>query len=234
MRRTLLAATLCLPLTALAQAPAAEPAPKLRYSEGQILVLVAPSYPKDALAKGLTGRVEIVGTVQGDGRIKNPRITSIPPSTEFEMAVMDVLTHWRFQPRVETPACGFVPSDARLTLWFDIENGKPKVSHSKGGPAAPASVALAAPEIVTTRAPVKAMAPSYPAALAGKGNAPATVTQIAYVGVKADGSVATVTLAPALYYQEFQTTVFPALGSWRFAPTGSPWCGEFELQFNRP
>lgn len=223
---------------AWSQAPRqAAPVQKLRYAEAQVLVLLAPSYPKEAFVRGESGQVEVVGTVQGDGTLRNPRVSSKPQNAAFEIAVMDVIKHWRFQPKVETPGCGFRETDAKLTIWFDIAGGKvgspakPKVSHSRGEPVVPASVALAPPEILVSRDPVRAVTPAYPESLARAANKPGPLAQLAYVGVAADGSVQSVTLAPVLYFQDFQQTVYPALANWRFAPQPVAWCGEFELQF---
>lgn len=212
-------------------APAPAPAQKLRYAEAQVLVLLAPNYPKDAYVRGDSAQVDVVGTVQGDGTLRNPRVSSFPQNPAFELAVMDVIKHWRFQPRVETPGCGFKETDAKLTIWFEIAGGKPKVSHSRGAPANPSSVAIAPPDIVVTSIPQRGIVPEYPEKLAKAQNKPGPLAQIAYVGVKPDGTVGSVTLAPVLYYQDFQQTVYPALSTWRFAPQAKAWCGEFELQY---
>lgn len=221
----------CAPALAQGPAPAPEAPPRLRYAEGQVLVLLAPAYPKDAWVRGEHSQVDVVGTVQGDGTLRNPRVTSTPQNATFELAVMNVIKHWRFQPKVETPDCGFKETDAKLTLWFEIAGGKPKVSHSRGAPANPASVAIAPPDIVVGRIPQRGLLPPYPEKLAKATNKPGPLTQIAYLGVKADGSVASATLAPVLYYEDFQAPLYPALASWRFPPQPKAWCGEFELQF---
>lgn len=225
--KPLLAACLALPALAWAQAPAA-PAPpakaidKLQYAQGGMLVLVAPEYPKAPMARGEMAIVTVTGTIQTDGRLEDLRIEAEAPNDTFAAATREVARLWRLQPRIVTPQCGATESPGRVTLWFEIEQGQPKVSY---GVQHPPEVPGADP-IHKDRAPIKSVAPQYPAKLAADPNVPKTMMQIAYVGVSAAGDVINVTLAPVLYYREFEPLIVLALRQWKYAPQPKAWCGE--------
>lgn len=231
---TTLAATALLSVAVAAQAPTA-PAPavttpeKLKYVEGGMLVLLAPSYPKGALAQGETAVVTATGTIQTDGRLENVRFESSVLNEAFVTAVRDAARLWRMQPRIVPPQCSATETEGQVTFWFEIAEGKPKVSYAVKTP--PAGAAAAA--IFNDRKPTQAFAPQFPPKLAADPKAPAAVLQIAYVGVAASGEVINVTLAPALYYREFEPYITQALRHWKYAPRGEPWCAEAVFLMNR-
>jgi hypothetical protein len=68
--------------------------------------------------------------------------------------------------------------------------------------------------------------PQYPAKLAADPKTPKSLTQVAYIGVTEDGSVTSVTVAPMLYYREFEPLIALAVRQWKYAPQDQPWCGE--------
>jgi TonB family protein len=224
MPRTL--ALLLLLATAPLAAPAAEPAPdKPLYAEGRMLVLVAPRFPKDALARGQTGKVEVFGTVRTDGRLENIRIEATPPGEPFESAVMDVAPLWRLQPRIVSPGCSAEDTEGRVTIWFEIDGARPKVSYGTRPPAG-----SVAPEIVLDRKPDRMVGPQYPPKLAADPKMPKSILQVAYVAVAEDGAVTGVTVAPLLHYREFEPYVAAALRQWKYPRQHAPWCTE--VQFN--
>jgi len=212
---TLLAATALLAAPAVAQV-----ADKLYYAEGGMLVLLAPAFPKDALARGESATVTVAGTVQTDGRLEGVRIETSPPNAAFESAVRQVVPLWRLQPRIVSPGCGAAETDGRVTIWFEIEDSKPKVRYAATRP-----VGLK-PEIRNDRPPVRAFAPKFPAKFAVDPKTPKSVLQVAYLGVAEDGSVINVSLAPMLYYRDFEQDIVEAVRQWKYAPQALPWCGE--------
>jgi TonB family protein len=208
------------PLAGAAETPA-----RLLYAEGGLLVLVPPAYPPAALAGGKTATVEITGTVRTDGRLDHIGISSNPPDEAFESAVMDVAPLWRLQPRILTPGCGATETRGHVTIWFEIDRGKPKVSYGAHRP-----VRVPAPEIHLDRQPQRLIAPRYPRELMERAKTPKTVLQVAYVAVSADGAVTGVTVAPMLYYRDFEPFLAEALRQWKYPRQESAWCGE--VQFN--
>jgi hypothetical protein len=206
-------------VTSAAAAEEASDAPL--YAEGRMLVLVSPAYPKEELAKAQAVEVNVAGRIRTDGGLENVRIEASPRVAAFELAVMNVLPLWRLQPRITSPGCGAVEAEGRVTIWFEVADGKPKVSYA----ARPATGAPA-PEIRTDRKAVHMVAPLYPKKLAEDPKTPRAILQVAYVGVAEDGAVTGVTVAPMLYYREFEPLLWAALRQWKYAPQDSPWCAE--------
>jgi TonB family protein len=215
-----LALTLLAAMSVLTAPVVARAADKLYYAEGGMLVLLAPAFPKEALARGESATVTVAGNVQTDGRLEDVLIETVPPNAAFESAVRQVVPLWRLQPRIVPPGCGAAETSGRVTIWFEIEEGKPKVRYATAHREGPK------PEIRNDRAPVRAFAPRYPAKFAVDPKTPKAVLQVAYVGVAEDGSVINVTLAPMLYYRDFEQDIFEAVRQWKYEPQGLPWCGE--------
>lgn len=207
---------------------AAEPAPdKPLYAEAGMLVLVAPAFPREALAKGLTARVDVIGTVRTDGTLANVRLEANPPQEAFESAVMDVVPLWRLQPRITSPGCLAAETEGRVAIWFDLVNGAPKVSYGTSRPPAAQPA-----EIRTDRKPVRMVAPLYPRKLAEDPRAPRAILQVAYVAVADDGAVTGVTVAPMLHYRDFEPLIAAAVRQWKYAPQPSPWCAEVRFHMS--
>ena len=204
--------------SATAPAPAPE---KLLYAEGGMLVLVAPSFPREALAQGLTARIDVTGTVRTDGSLDDPAIESGAGNEAFAAAVKAVVPLWRLQPRIDPASCLAADARARVSIWFDIANGQPKVSYGTARPQG-----AKAPDIRTDRKPARMVAPLYPQKLAMDPNAPKAILQVAYVAVAGDGSVTGVTVAPMLHYREFEPLLAAAIRQWKYAPQKSRWCAE--------
>ena len=191
------------------------------YVEGRMLVLVPSAFPAEALAGGRSAKVEVTGAVRTDGLLEDIRIESIPPDEAFAAAVRKVAPLWRLQPRISSPGCGATDTQGRITIWFEIADGKPKVSYGTRPPGT-----TPAAEIHTDRKPVHVVAPLYPRSLAMDPNAPSAILQVAYVGVAEDGAVTGVTVAPMLHYREFEPLLAAAVRQWKYAPQARPWCAE--------
>ncbi len=213
----------------LAAAPleAQEPATPV-YAEGRMLVMVAPEFPEKALARGESARVMVSGTIRTTGRLDNIRIEAKPPSEAFESAVMEVAHLWRLQPRIVSPECGATEAPARIELWFETADGKPKVSFTPSRPL----TGTVTPEIFRDRKPLRFTLPRYPAVLARDPRTPKLVVQLVYLGVAGDGAVTNVTVAPLLFYRDFEPHIVAAARHWKFAPQDRSWCAELELRFD--
>lgn len=193
-----------------------------------MLVMVPPEYPKEALARGLVGKVTVTGTIRTTGHLADIRIDASPPDSAFESAVMEVAALWRLQPRIVSPDCGASEAPARVTIWFEIAGGKPKVSFTPS----PAPAGIAPPEIHRDRKPVRFTLPGYPRGLASHPRTPELIVQLVYLGVAADGSVTNVTVSPLFFNRDFEPHIVAAARHWKFAPQASSWCGEMELRFD--
>lgn len=211
-------------VAAVAAPPATAPAPapeKLLYAEGGMLVLVAPTFPREALAQGLTARIDVSGTVRTDGGLDDAHFESGAGNEAFVSAVKAVVPLWRLQPRIDPSSCLAAEGKARVSIWFDIANGQPKVSYGTARPEG-----SNAPGIRNDRKPARMVAPLYPHKLAMDPNAPRAIIQVAYVAVAGDGAVTGVTVAPMLHYREFEPLLAAAIRQWKYAPQKSRWCAE--------
>ena len=59
---------------------------------------VAPEYPRQALAKELTGDVRVRYTVGTDGRVKDAAVTASNPAGVFDEVALAAVRRWRFKP----------------------------------------------------------------------------------------------------------------------------------------
>ena len=134
-----------------------------------------------------------------DGGLDNASIDPGAGNEAFAAAVKTVVPLWRLQPRIDPSSMPRHRGKARVSLWFDIANGQPKVSYGTR-----AARGREAPDIRTDRKPDRMVAPLYPQKLAMDPNAPKAILQVAYVAVAEDGSVTGVTVAPMLHYREFE------------------------------
>ena len=73
----------------VAAAPGAAPGPKA-------LHVVQPTYPLDALRKGVAGKVELEFQVDGEGHVRDIHVLAAQPAGMFEQAAIAALRQWRF------------------------------------------------------------------------------------------------------------------------------------------
>jgi len=80
-----------------AQAPTAAaplpPPPRLKY--------VAPTYPQDALSKGLEGWVDVSFGVSGSGEVIDARVDDAQPRRQFDRAALVAVKQWKYQPSAD-------------------------------------------------------------------------------------------------------------------------------------
>lgn len=61
---------------------------------------VNPSYPRRAMKAGIEGTVEVVFTIDSDGNVQDPVVTTVnPKGWEFEKAAIEALLQWRYEPK---------------------------------------------------------------------------------------------------------------------------------------
>ncbi|APV48254.1 hypothetical protein BWI17_00315 [Betaproteobacteria bacterium GR16-43] len=97
----------------------------------QPMIVVPPEYPKAALAKGIQAVVDVVGTVTAAGAFTQPVYRSSVDDPAFQKAVEEVLGLWMFFAAVSGENCEPKAAEAQVRVWFEIENGKAKVSVSR-------------------------------------------------------------------------------------------------------
>lgn len=138
--------SLAFPFVALATEPSpASSAQKTYYDDpakwASPKVVLPPTYPADALAKGVTAVVELSLKLTATGRLDSiVEIGSEPKLEVFESAVRDVLKHWTFEQSLDT-SCRPVAAQGRLKVWFEIKAGQPSISVTHLPVTLPANVA---------------------------------------------------------------------------------------------
>lgn len=98
-------------------------------------LLGEPRYPKAELAHGETGYVVMDARVSALGELEDVRIApeSAGPQA-FVDAVREALPMWRFYPPLDA-SCQPTQERIKVRVWFEAEDGKPKVSVRGEGPA---------------------------------------------------------------------------------------------------
>ena len=80
---------------------------------------VEPSYPREARDRNITGWVELEFTVTPEGTVSDIRVTDSQPAAVFDVAAVEALNKWRFEPVRRDGAP--VEQRARLRMRFQIE-----------------------------------------------------------------------------------------------------------------
>jgi TonB family protein len=80
---------------------------------------VEPTYPREAKANNVNGWVDLEFTVTPQGTINDIHVTGSQPASVFDIAAVEALTRWRFEP-VQRDGVA-VEQRARLRMRFQIE-----------------------------------------------------------------------------------------------------------------
>jgi hypothetical protein len=90
--------------------------------------VVLPEYPKEALAKRLTGYVDFEGVVSPLRDIEGVEFVADSPASEpFVAALKEVLPHWGFYPSLGKD-CMPDPVRVKTRVWFELDGDKPRIS----------------------------------------------------------------------------------------------------------
>jgi outer membrane biosynthesis protein TonB len=179
---------------------------------GRATRIVEPEFPARALAEGRTGYIDVRGRVSPLGILQDIEYSpDNPQSGVFIDPVRRAIRDWEFQPPVGRDC---QPSEERVTnrIWFEIAEGKPKVSVSLVRSPAPGDPAMLQP--------VHREDPIYPSSMRRSNTEAVVFTR---VRVNAAGEV--VSVEPHAYprrrgtsMREFQHEVIRALTQWRYPP----------------
>ena len=173
--------------------------------------IVPPSYPPEALARHVTGFVDMLGHVTP--LLSFERISYTPGTPEaaiFIEPLKEVVSHWQFRP-VFGNGCFPTDDPVKLRVEFEIENEKPKI----GVIVARADQPRAPPIEVLRRVDLR-----YPSA-AQKAGVQASV----YVRLDVDPEGLVSNVQAQAYphdstdaYRAFERESQHAFGGWRFGP----------------
>lgn len=78
--------------------------------------MVAPTYPSDALKKGIEGWVELAFTVMPNGTVNEVEVRNASPAEVFDDAAIRAVRQWRFEPVMRNGNA--VPQRAMVRLRF--------------------------------------------------------------------------------------------------------------------
>jgi TonB family protein len=79
--------------------------------------MVAPTYPSDALKRGIEGWVELAFTVQPNGTVDDVEVRNASPAEIFDDAATRAIRQWRFEPVQRSGKA--VPQRAMVRLRFN-------------------------------------------------------------------------------------------------------------------
>lgn len=79
-----------------------------------------PSYPRDAVDNGITGKVVLRIAVDAEGRATDVVVTEAHPKGVFEAVSIAAARQWRFTPAMKDgkPVAGFI----RVPISFDMDD----------------------------------------------------------------------------------------------------------------
>jgi TonB family protein len=98
----------------------------------------APTYPKDALAQGVGGKVVLIVDVAADGSVSKVIVDHSKPAGVFDASVLESVKKWKFTPAFKNGKA--VASQVRVPVEFRTDGDPDK---SKGAvPAVPAKLAM--------------------------------------------------------------------------------------------
>jgi len=85
-------------LAAARQPPTPAPPVPVQSAALERTYYVAPTYPKQALEKQVSGEVQVRITIDTQGRVKGATIMSSTPAGVFDQSVLAAVSRWRFKP----------------------------------------------------------------------------------------------------------------------------------------
>ena len=195
--------------------------------------VLPPDFPAAALAQGTKAAVDVTGTVTAGGLMTQPTYKSSIDDPAFQKAIEDVLPYWTFAAEVDTATCEPKASEATVRVWFEIVDGKPKVSLSQ--PAARTRDERKGDGGRPRVEPVRRIQPKYPREAIHRDIESATVIALSRVGP--DGRVQSVVFQNTRVADSFYAEAKGALRRWTYdfkpeALEGRPFlCLEHTLTF---
>jgi periplasmic protein TonB len=82
------------------------------------IVRIEPTYPRDALLRGLEGWVRVRFTIAPDGSVLNPQVIAADPPRVFNREATRAILRWKFRPRIVDGVA--VSREAEQTIEFNL------------------------------------------------------------------------------------------------------------------
>ena len=83
------------------------------------IVRIEPTYPRDALLRGLEGWVRVRFTIAPDGSVLNPQVIAADPPRVFNREATRAILRWKFRPRIVDGVA--VSREAEQTIEFTLQ-----------------------------------------------------------------------------------------------------------------
>jgi protein TonB len=83
------------------------------------IVRIEPTYPRDALLRGLEGWVRVRFTILPDGSVANPTVVGADPPRVFNREATRAILRWKFRPRIVDGVA--VEREAEQTIDFNLD-----------------------------------------------------------------------------------------------------------------
>ncbi|QJR09807.1 hypothetical protein DSM104443_00857 [Usitatibacter rugosus] len=175
--------------------------------------VVPPDYPAQALAQGTKAAVDVTGKVTAGGSMQDATFRSSTDDPAFQKAIEDVLPYWIFSAEVDTRICEPVASEATVRVWFEIVDGKPKVSVSQPVSGKPYELKRESGRKFRVE-PVRRIRVKFPREGIRKDIGSATVIALSRVG--ADGTVQSIVFQNTRVDDSFYAEAKAALRRWTY------------------
>ena len=82
------------------------------------IVRIEPTYPRDALLRGIEGWVRVRFTITPDGSVMNPSVIASQPPRMFDREATRAILRWKFRPRIVDGQA--VSREAEQTIEFKM------------------------------------------------------------------------------------------------------------------
>jgi len=82
------------------------------------IVRIEPTYPRDALLRGIEGWVRVRFTITPDGSVMNPAVIASEPPRMFDREATRAILRWKFRPRIVDGQA--VSREAEQTIEFQM------------------------------------------------------------------------------------------------------------------
>lgn len=82
------------------------------------IVRIEPTYPRDALLRGIEGWVRVRFTIMPDGSVMNPSVVASEPPRVFDREATRAILRWKFRPRIVDGQA--VSREAEQTIEFQM------------------------------------------------------------------------------------------------------------------
>lgn len=218
VRRTLLLAAAML----TSHAWSAEPLFSIvaRSRNAQPVTIVAPDFPRDAVAPGEGVRVDVRGTVMPDGSLSDYAVVAPEGQSVFAVAVREVIPWWRFVAGVDAHTCSVQAKPVELAISFEGSSQAPRVFFSYPRERLEDAMDPIGSLVETVDAPTI----KYPPNLIGVEGR----VQVLY-RIEANGQVAAVSVLSSTPYRAFDDVVLASARrtrfEWRADAPPRPVCG---------